>query len=583
MNDYYTLGNVPKNISHIEFGNPSFNFEALSNKVILIELSDEVYEKLSLLKNEDLKNCIFLYHATQIQNESKWFKVFNRFTPFMITKSSSITSHDLEAALKGLRLIDQKNSLEQMKQDHQKIISEGQKELKVAAEKSRRSLKRVLQINFEEELNLKALEAIFDACSLGKIEDHLLEVLRAPLSLKWLRIILSPNQYFEESNIISKQMLYNTLNFDLEFEQSKKGAVLFAFDSKVKIKNNTKLFLQRLSDALSLRIKQFSIENDIETSSHQWESTFKALPFKTAIIDKNYNVVQVGGDFKSLKTKGLCYKTFFGKDEPCVGCNLGDSFLIDQKNESLEVNSNEIFDPLEDDFFYINFYRDFEVSTLTESRKATKAKLEELGIISGSIAHELNNPLGGIKILIELLQEDLSESEVETLEDLNILKESTQSCIETVQELLDFTRPQKHHEASEKKLDQFFNQLQTFTKAHLRSEGFILQKLDSDIFDMFFISKDSILLIKLLESLSQFTKQQKKSNETQIVYFCPELTGKDSIKLHFSLDKPNFNSKSTIKTNAPIEISYSNSHFTNNNKTLTLEFTLQVKPSQTHV
>jgi len=583
MNDYYNLGNVPKNISSVELGDLNTEIIALSNKVLLIELNDEAYEKLKHMKSDDLKNCIFLYHSEQIKNETKWFKIFNTFKPFMITKSSSLTNKILEDALKGLRLIDQKNSLKQMKQEHQKFISKNLSTLKSATEKSRRSLKRAMQISFEEELNLKTLEVIFDACSLGEIEDHLLEVLRQTLNLKWLRILLSPNQYFQESNIISKQMLFNTLNFDLEFEQNKKGVVFFAFDSKIKIKNNTKLFLQRLSDALSLRIKQFSIENDIETSSHQWESTFKALPFKTAIIDKNYNVVQVGGEFKDLKTKGLCYETFFGKNKPCIGCKLGESFLIDQKNESLEVNSNEIFDPLEDDFFYINFYRDFEVSTLTESRKATKAKLEELGIISGSIAHELNNPLGGIKILLELLKEDLNESDSETLEDLTILKESTESCIETVQELLDFTRPQKNYEPTEKSLDQFFNQLQTFTKAHLRSEGFILQKAVSDIFNMFFISKDSILLIKLLESLSQFTKQQKKSNETQIIYFYPELVTKNEMNLHFSLDKLNFVSKSIDKTNDPIEITYSDSHFEKSNRSLTLNFTLQVKPSQTHV
>ncbi len=583
MNDYYNLGNMPKNISDVELGDLNAEIKALFNKVLLIEICDESYEKLRSLKSDDLKNCIFLYHANLIKNEAKWFEIFNRFTPFLICTSTSLTNKDLKDALKGLRLIDQENSLKQMKQDQQKIFYKNQSTLKNSVEKSRRSLKRATQISSEEELNLKTLEVIFDACSLGEIEDHLLEVLRGPLKLKWLRILLSPNQYFQESKIISKQMLFNTLNFNLEFEQNKKGVVFFAFDSKVKIKNNTKLFLQRLSDALSLRIKQFSIENDIETSSHQWESTFKALPFKTAIIDKNYNVVQVGGDFKDLKTKGFCYKIFFGKDKPCVGCTLGESFLIDQKNESLEVNSNEIFDPLEDDFFYINFYRDFEVSTLTESRKATKAKLEELGIISGSIAHELNNPLAGIKILLELLQEDLSESDCETLEDLTILKESTESCIETVRELLDFTKLQKNYEPTKKSLDQFFNQLQTFTKAHLRSEGFILQKSSSDIFDMFFISKDSILLIKLLESLSQFTKQQKKSNKTQIVYFYPELISKDSMSLHFSLDKLSFNSKSSNKINAPIEITYSSSHLEKNNRSLTLKFTLQVKPSRTHV
>ena len=590
MTDFYHLGRIPKHLKGLEIGNLNLSLKPLQNKSIIIELCQESLTQLESLDHDYFKNCVFIYHFKEPSSNTKWFRVFNNFKPIIHTSSDLITSRELEISLEELRRLEQQISFDKMIEDSeaQNLNSELNEVNKLVQQNNKvdRALKRAKQVNFEEELNLKALEVIFDAQSIGEIEDELLEILRDSLYLKWLRILVSPADHFQELPIIKYQKMYQIKTYNLDYDQRKKGVVVFAFENDQKVRINTGLLLQRLSDALSLRIKQLSVEGEIETTSHQWETTFRALPFKAALVDKSYNIIQVGGEFGDLDVSAPCYKTFFNKDKPCQGCRLGESFLIDQKNESLEVNSKEIFDPVEDDYYYLNFYRDFEVSTLTESRKATKSKLEELGIISGSIAHELNNPLGGIKILLELLQDESEISESDVKEDLNILKESTESCIHTVQELLSFTRPRKDTNPLNKTLKEYFNQLKTFTQAHLRSEGFVLTKTESKLFFSTISSPDATLPIKLLESLSQYAKEQKRSRETQTIFFTPKLISNQNLELNFSLAPlPNENELKLDENSfqEPLILGSLHTSFNANKSCLTLNFALEVKPSATHV
>ena len=545
LTDFYHLGGVPPHLKELELGSLNSGMKPLKGKSLIIEVNKDNLNLLKHLSSDYFENCVFIYHFREPVSHLEWFDIFNQFKPLIYTNSELITIHKLELSLEELRRLDQQHSYKKMLEDSQAQALDGDKQelerLRVEDRKVDRSLKRVTQVNFEEELNLKALEVIFDAQSLADIEEQLLEILRDALGLKWLRILISPKESFQDLSILKHQKTYQIKTYNLDYDDRKKGAVIFAFEPERKVRISTGLLLQRLSDALSLRIKQLSVESEIETTSHQWETTFKALPFKVALVDKSYNVIQVGGEFNGLKTTNPCYKTFFNKDKPCQGCRLGESFLIDKKNESLEVNSKEIFDPVEDDYYYLNFYRDFEVSTLTESRKATKSKLEELGIISGSIAHELNNPLAGMKILLELLEDEKEISESHVSKDLKVLKKSIESCTHTVQELLSFTRMRRDTNPLEKTLEAYFNQLFTFTQAHLRSEGFVLEKTNSDFFTAIISSPDATLPIKLLESLSQFVKEQDRKEETQVIYFYPEMKDRDCLELNFSLVSPNSN------------------------------------------
>lgn len=78
----------------------------------------------------------------------------------------------------------------------------------------------------------------------------------------------------------------------------------------------------------------------------------------------------------------------------------------------------------------------FQVDDLISDSK--KPGQEELGIITSSIAHELNNPLGGVLAAIDVLcLDDISDSVNENLE---TMKESLERCRKLVQTFLGFSK-----------------------------------------------------------------------------------------------------------------------------------------------
>ncbi|MEP3479247.1 MAG: ATP-binding protein [Fuerstiella sp.] len=67
-------------------------------------------------------------------------------------------------------------------------------------------------------------------------------------------------------------------------------------------------------------------------------------------------------------------------------------------------------------------------------------KLSTLGLLSGSIAHEVRNPLSSIRTIATLMKEDLDEAD-EHMRDLELIVSEIDRLTETTSQLLDFARP----------------------------------------------------------------------------------------------------------------------------------------------
>ncbi len=70
-------------------------------------------------------------------------------------------------------------------------------------------------------------------------------------------------------------------------------------------------------------------------------------------------------------------------------------------------------------------------------------KMSSLGKLAAGVAHQLNNPLGGITLFTKLILEEY-ELEDNVREDLNRILKDAERCRETVKELLEFTRQTRY-------------------------------------------------------------------------------------------------------------------------------------------
>ncbi len=605
--DFYLLKDTRINLNlDLKFHILKSKTKPISSKVILAALTLENFIFLQQIEKNILSNCVFIYLKTFIENNfidlNLWAPIFNNFLPSNIININELKDLHLSHAIHTLREREHNVSLRKLIVEDKTFFYQKKKEklekLLDLKKKLLRNKKRIEFLHLNETLNLDCLESIFNSKSIGEIEGKISVILRKHFHIDWVRILLLPSDILTELSTIKIQNQFEIKVFGLDYDSKTQGKVIFAFQKGNGIKKRTIPLLQKISDALSLRLKQMITENKIQHSNLQWESTFKALPFKAALINKSFRVLEYGGKFNTKKIKNnkgsLCYEKFFDRSKPCEGCKLGENFLVDQKNDSLEVNSKKFFDPVNDDHYYLNFYRDFEISTLGESSKATKTKLEEFGVISGSIAHELNNPLGGIKILLELLKDDKNLSSSDEKQDIKVLIESTNKCINIVNELLNFISVKRLDSQLESQtLLKYFKQLKVFTQAYLLSEGIVLEIIQGSYLNQKILSPDSALSIKLLEAVAHLNKKLNRSSlrNTQTIYLYANLSKKNLLKIILSSKKPSKVSSENLKNKfQPRSIAIILVHslfeeFTNSEQeqTLTLKFSTEVKLNGTHV
>ena len=207
---------------------------------------------------------------------------------------------------------------------------------------------------------------------------------------------------------------------------------------KNKIKSLKEKFSQ-LNHSLQLNAGSKKHQDHISELSEQWENTFQSVNAPICLVDSRFRAIRANKSFFELAVnhRFTPEKNIF---ENFLGFNIE---LEPQKPLRVlqnKKNPPKVFEIIwHPGDYHVVVFSDVTDEAHMERDLLRASKASELGIITSSIAHELNNPLAGMLSLVQLMKMDISK-ESPIFEDLAAMEEAVVRCKEIVIQLLTHVR-----------------------------------------------------------------------------------------------------------------------------------------------
>lgn len=368
---------------------------------------------------------------------------------------SSYQETDIEAhffsALEEVNRQKQDKNLEKLIRDQKEQLIRLQSDLEQRVEKRTKFLtearRKLYQTNVRIEGLKNALMAVHKAGSLVEIEKLLNESMASTVQTSWIRIFFAPQDNLFAEQVETK-LSFTQQRVPLFRQHEHIGSIFFMRAPDHPFLRDEIDFLNRVAEAVSLALGRIQKLEESEELKKQWEATFNAVSDPVAIIDANYDIIQANSaittNYAGPNAVGRkCYEVLYQRKSPCENCQRGKNFLLNHKEakapRSFEVYSQSLSLEPQKPAVYVNIYHDITQRLLMEKQLLETAKLAELGTIGSSIAHELNNPLGGILSFTQLIKMDLPKDHA-LYPDILEMEAGALRCKDIIQNLLGFTR-----------------------------------------------------------------------------------------------------------------------------------------------
>lgn len=202
----------------------------------------------------------------------------------------------------------------------------------------------------------------------------------------------------------------------------------------------------------------------LEGLKRRWMETVDAIIDPLMIVTDDYVIRKANKSMATIASSNVkeilgqkCYKVFADRDDPCPGCAMlqAESAAISpsgtrHKIYNLEGIRSERFyeatsQPVYDDNGVkegtLQIYRDRTEAKRLQSQLMQSEKLASIGLLAGGVAHEINNPLGGILIFSQMLLREM-DKESPHYQDVVEIEAATNRCKAIVDNLLQFSRQQ---------------------------------------------------------------------------------------------------------------------------------------------
>jgi len=188
-----------------------------------------------------------------------------------------------------------------------------------------------------------------------------------------------------------------------------------------------------------------------------WESTFNAIRDGISVHTRDLRVIQANealgrllGVPREQLLQNHCCMVMLGRDTPLPNCAdlRATSDVPCQVTEVIERPNGQILrvtvDPLLDEegrvYGTVHVVSDITEQVLLERRMARAEQLALIGEMAAGLAHEVKNPLAGMKGALEIILEDLPEESPHRSVLRHVLEE-VQRINRIITDLLDYARP----------------------------------------------------------------------------------------------------------------------------------------------
>lgn len=456
---------IPKSLSHLDISTISPDTQnEIEADVILASLRQVLNPRFASLwsqirsKNSGTQLILIVENPAEFEAHFQIHRLYPVFRIFENIEEPEVEWAVFEAVERS-QWIHQNEQLQVLVRDQFDKLKNLSQELEDRVQKRQKYLEESRRKNliaqFRWQTLRRATEIIHESSTISQMEENLTTVLQETLNLVRVRLLLHQQSSMAQPPKGGESFATHRVRL-FQDQDILIGFAVFFRDPQLPFTADEKDFLAKISEAISLAIRRLNQLEITKTLREQWQATFNAVHNPIALITAQYDVIQTNSAFLSRipnKSTNLkkCYALLFDRESPCPHCQLGKTFRVDfhkPKNETWEVSSQSLHLGLESDQrVYLNQYQDITEKLRLEARLVQAAKLAELGVIGSSIAHELNNPLGGILSFVQMMRMDLKDNDP-LKPDIQEMEAGVLRCRDIVQNLLGFTRsPQTDQQA----------------------------------------------------------------------------------------------------------------------------------------